>query len=88
MPNPFLDRASSPRGPARDLLPVAPDDNTDLGEVAVGLYVETGGMVSVVTVAGNTRSVSLPDFSMLPVGVQRILATGTTASGIHALVLG
>lgn len=88
MPNPFLNRASSLQGPARDLLPVVPDDNTDLSEVAVGLYVETGGFLSIVTVAGQIRTVSLPDYSMLPVGVQRIMATGTTASGIHALVLG
>tara|TARA_R110002072_G_scaffold197111_1_gene354833 strand:+ start:159 stop:359 length:201 start_codon:yes stop_codon:yes gene_type:complete len=66
---------------------VTPDDNTDLTSVAVALFVETGGTVSIVTVNGNTRVVTLPDFSLLPVGVTRVLATNTTASGIHALVL-
>lgn len=87
MTNPFENRVSSLSGPARDLLPVTPNDAVDLAEVAVGLYVETGGTVSIVTVAGGTRSVSVPDFSVLPVGVTRVHATGTTASGIHALVL-
>ena len=87
MTNPFADRSASIQGPARDLLPVTPDDNTDLTSVAVALFVETGGTVSIVTVNGNTRVVTLPDFSLLPVGVTRVLATNTTASGIHALVL-
>lgn len=87
MTNPFENRVSSLSGPARDLLPVTPNDSVDLAEVAVGLYVETGGTVSIVTVAGGTRSVSVPDFSVLPVGVTRVRATGTTATGIHALVL-
>lgn len=87
MTNPFENRVSSLSGPARDLLPVTPNDSVDLAEVAVGLYVETGGTLSIVTVAGGTRSVSVPDFSVLPVGVTRVRATGTTATGIHALVL-
>ncbi|MGQ0610057.1 MAG: spike base protein, RCAP_Rcc01079 family [Paracoccaceae bacterium] len=87
MINPFENRVSSLSGPARDLLPVTPNDAVDLAAVAVGLYVQTGGTVSIVTVGGGTRSVSVPDFSVLPVGVTRVRATGTTASGIHALVL-
>ena len=87
MTNPFENRISSLSGPARDLLPVTPNDSVDLSEVAVGLFVQTGGAVSIVTVAGGTRTVTVPDFSVLPVGVTRVRATGTTATGIHALVL-
>lgn len=87
MTNPFANRAASIQGPARDLLPVTPDNNTDLAQVAVALFVETGGTVSIVTVNGNTRTVTLPDFSLLPVGATRVMATNTSASGIHALVL-
>ncbi len=87
MTNPFENRISSLSGPARDLLPVTPNDSVDLAKVAVGLYVQTGGAVSIVTVAGGTRTVTVPDFSVLPVGVTRVRATGTTATGIHALVL-
>jgi hypothetical protein len=85
--NPFANRAPSLSGPATDALPVTPEDSADLPYVALGLYVETGGEISLVTVAGETRSIVVADFSILPVGVRRVRATGTTATGIHALVL-
>jgi hypothetical protein len=87
MINPFTNRAASLQGPATDIQPVTPNDAEDLPVVAVALYVETGGAISFVTAAGQQRQVELPDFSILPVGVRRVDATGTTASGIHALVL-
>lgn len=85
--NPFDNRIQALSGPATDALPVTPDNITDLPHVAIGLYVETGGTVSMVTVSGEMRSIGVADFSVLPVGVRRVNATGTTASGIHALVL-
>lgn len=87
MTNPFARRASSLHGPAADIQPVTPDDSADLPVVAIGLYVETGGTLLIVTVAGQQRTVELPYFTIFPVGVRRVAATGTTASGIHALVL-
>lgn len=87
MTNPFENRSLSLRGPATDMSPVTPDDGADLPDVAVALYIETGGAVAFVTVAGQSRLVSVADNSILPVGVGRVLATGTTASGIHAFVL-
>lgn len=88
MSNPFQGREIPLGGPAADLLPVTPNDATDLPEIAVALYVQTAGTLSVVTVRGNTRSLSVADFSILPVGIRRVRATGTTAAGIHAFVLG
>ncbi len=85
--NPFANRARSIHGPATDALPVTPDDTTDLPTVAIALYVETGGMVVVDTVAGETRTIAVADFSILPLGATRVRASGTTAAGIHALVL-
>ncbi len=85
--NPFTNRVSSLSGPARDIAPVVPSDTTDLADVAIGLYVETGGAVALTTVCGEVRTVHVADFSVLPVGVTRVHATGTTASGIHAMVL-
>lgn len=85
--NPFSSQARSISGPATDVLPVTPDDGTDLADVAIALYVETGGAVAIDTVGGQTRTVEMADFSILPVGVRRVRATGTTATGIHALVL-
>lgn len=85
--NPFAHHARSISGPATDAMPVTPDDANDLPVIAIALYVETGGTVIVDTVAGGTRSISVADFSVLPIGIRRVHATGTTASGLHALVL-
>lgn len=85
--NPFANRAVPLSGPATDILPVTPDDGTDFGDIAIALYVETGGTVAIHTVGGQTRSVGVADNAILPVGTRRVLASGTTASGIHALVL-
>lgn len=85
--NPFANRAASLSGPAVDALPVIPQDGADLPQVAIALYVETGGRLSLVTAKGETRSLMVADFSILPLGVRRVRATGTTATGVHALVL-
>lgn len=88
MANPFSGRAVSISGPATDIVPVSPDDATDLPDVAVALYVETGGAVVFDSVAvGATRTVTVGDRMILPVGARRVRATGTTATGIHALVI-
>lgn len=87
MNNPFANRVPSLSGPAVDLLPVVPSDAADLSEVAVALYIETGGSVTLTTVRGVIRTVTLPDMSILPVGAVRVHATGTSASGIHAFVV-
>ncbi len=87
MNNPFENRTSSLSGPATDLLPVTPDDLIDLSEVAVALYVETGGQISLVTARNGIRNISVADNSILPVGTRRVNATGTTATGIHAMVI-
>lgn len=87
MSNPFENRSPSLRGPATDMEPILPSDLGILPNVAVSLYVETGGAVSFESAAGNIRTVVVADNSILPVGVRRVLSTGTTASGIHAFVL-
>ena len=85
--NPFSNRAATVSGPAHDALPVTPNDSIDLPQIAIGLYVQTGGTVVIDTVAGQTRTLNVADFSILPIGVRRVRATGTTATGLHALVL-
>lgn len=87
MTNPFDNRSLSLGGPASDLMPVTPSDSVDLTTVGVALYVETGGTVSFETVAGQDRLVTLTDGMILPVGVRRVNATGTTAAGIHVFTV-
>lgn len=83
----FRSQALTAAGPATDILPVTPNDTQDLEAVASALYIETGGAISFVTVRNQTRTVILGDLALLPIGVRRVLASGTTASGIHALVV-
>ncbi len=88
MHNPFENRTSSLSGPATDLVPVVPDDVTEMTDVAIAIYVETGGQLSLLTARNGNRTISVADQSILPVGVRRVNATGTTATGIHAMVIG
>lgn len=87
MSNPFESRVASLSGPATDILPVSPSDMQAFPAVAIALYVETGGSISIVTVGGGVRSINVGDQSILPVGVRQVNATGTTATGIHAMVI-
>ena len=88
MPN-YVDLTS---GMVRDWLPVTPDNATDnMGASAnnqvIGFYVTVGGAV-VFTVEGVDRTVTFPsNFYATCAGVTRIKATGTTATGIHSLVI-
>jgi hypothetical protein len=88
MTNPYGGRAAPLSGPATDLLPITPDDGVDLPVAALALYVETGGAVVLDTVSGDApRTVVVGDRALLPVAVRRVRQTGTTASGLHALVV-
>ena len=87
MANPLSNRALPLSGPATDIAPITPDDVNDLPDIAMALYVETGGAISVVTARGQTRTLAVADYAILPVAVRRVRATGTTATGLHALVL-
>lgn len=84
MTNPFENRVPNLSGPALDISPITPNDSTDLVNVAVALYIETGGTITFVSAANATRTVNVSDFAILPVGAKKVLATGTTATGIHA----
>ena len=91
MANPFV-YTNSPNqsGLVYDMIPVTPNDSTDnvgAGNVAIGLYIETGGDVTFLNKDGNERTVSVIDNFYLVVSVKRVKATGTTATGIHALVV-
>lgn len=88
MKNPFTDYAPSPQGPAHDILPVTPDDDNDLPILALSIFVEVGGVLQIVTRRGQEREIVVQDQTLLPVMVRRVMARNTTASGIHALVIG
>lgn len=88
MANPFSGRVVPISGPATDLVPVTPSDSADLPDAAVALYVAGAGAVVIDTISGPApRTVPVAANMLLPVGVRRVRATGTTATGIFALVI-
>lgn len=91
MANPFI-YVSSPNqsGLVYDMIEVTTNDSSDnvgTDNIAIGLYVETGGDVVFLNKDGNERTVTVPDFHTLTCSVKRVKSTGTTATGIHALVV-
>lgn len=73
-------------GPARDIIPVTPSDTEDLPIAASALYIGTGGTLVFIAPTGETRTVPVVSFSIWPCGALRVLATGTTATDIFAMV--
>lgn len=89
--NPFKGVGANLTGAVRDIAPVTPNDSAgtapfDDDRVAIGLYITTGGAVKFTTVTGEDRTVTVPDNFYLVCSVNRVFSTGTTATGIHALV--
>lgn len=87
MTNPFDGRAIPLSGPAFDVAAITPDDATTLEPFAASIYIETGGAVTFETIAGSQVTMQVGDYSILPVGAQKVLATGTTATGLFALLV-
>jgi hypothetical protein len=86
--NPFKALESNPNGLVRNWVPVTPSDSADnvgAGNVAVSIYVSVAGNVSWIDVDGNTVTVALTA-GYHPGSFTRIRATGTTATGIFALI--
>jgi hypothetical protein len=73
---------------AKRLRAVTPHDTNELEFVAKALYVGTGGDLTVIA-QEDTEAETLPNVaagSIVPVRAKIVLATGTTASGIVALI--
>lgn len=90
MANPFKNLSGQLTGMVYDMIEVTPNDGSDnvgTGNVAIGLYIESAGDVSFQNRDGNIRTVAVPDNFYLVCSVKRVRSTGTTASGIHALVV-
>jgi len=74
---------------AADLAPVTPNDSTDLPEYGRGIRVRPDGAAGTVHFrnnAGVERTTAMAAGETILVGVTRIYATGTTATGIEVLI--
>lgn len=87
----YAGRRSRVDDPARGGIAVTPNDTTDLVRSSRAIWVGAGGDVTVEMVRqldkANPVTLTIPGVlggSLLPIRVRKVLATGTTASGIVA----
>lgn len=81
----FETHATSVTAPATYIEIVTPSDTTDLVRVTRALNVATSGTVALVTADGQTVDVFVAAGVIFPIRATRILATGTTATGVRGL---
>lgn len=73
-------------GPCENVAIVTPSDGSDLSNTTRALFVGGAGDVKVTTKGGQTVTLAgVAAGSVLPLRVERVWATGTTATNIAAL---
>jgi hypothetical protein len=73
-------------GPARNAVAVTPNDGTDLTNVSRGIIAGSTGNISVnMSGSGSAVVIAVVAGQLYPIAVSRILATGTSATGIVAI---
>ena len=85
--DPFHDAADSPIAGARAPFAVTPSDSVELPVIPKGLYVGTGGAVTLRGVGGaaDVAFRNVPSGTVLDVQARFVRASGTTAADIVAL---
>lgn len=82
----FKKHTRSLTSPPEHAVVIQPQDGVDLSVVTRALYVGTSGDVAVRMLDGAVVTLAnVPGGSMLPLRVDRVLATGTTAGAILGL---
>lgn len=87
MTDKFANRAHNSSGPSADGLAIIPHDNDDLPQITRGLYVGSGGDVSVQMQSGvELTFANVAAGTLLPIRARRVLSTGTNAQDIVGLL--
>ena len=84
MPDPYKNLGMSLSSPAVEAADVTPSDTQDLPVTTRALWVGGAGDVAV-RMAGGTDNVFVNVSGLLPIRVDRVRATGTTAASIVAV---
>ncbi len=81
----FADWDVAPSAPAKNYLPVTPNDDTDLTHVSRGVIIGVAGALKVDMLGNGTQTIPSGQLAVgviHPLQVTRIYATGTGASNI------
>jgi hypothetical protein len=72
---------------AIDIVPITPSDTVDLPTAARAIRCRSGGgTLRITTLSGQVRNTSIDVGEMLLVAALRVHATGTTATGLEAMI--
>jgi hypothetical protein len=87
MPDRFQNTASSLSGPAFHAFAITPNDSTNFAETTRALFAGSAGNIAAVMASGaEITFASVTAGTILPVRVNKVLASGTTARDIVGLV--
>ncbi|ALG88953.1 MAG: hypothetical protein CL814_08520 [Confluentimicrobium sp.] len=81
----FDGQMSGLQSPATRIEEIIPDDATDLARVTRALNVAQAGLVRLITLSGDQSDVFIGAGVAFPIRATRVMATGTTATGIRGL---
>ncbi len=84
-----MSKRIEPNSPAIDLVPVTPSDANDLAVPGRSIRCRpdgSAGTLRITTDTGVVRNTYIAVGEVLNVGVQRVHATGTAATGLEAMV--
>jgi hypothetical protein len=84
--NAFSSNQASRTDPGRGSLAVVTHNTNELATLAQSLYVTVGGTVKFTAADDTVDTWTVPDNFIIPVQVKIVWATGTTATGIHAII--
>lgn len=83
MANDQYENMQSLSGPVSNAVPIVPDDDVDIDVVSRCVYVGSAGNLAVIMNSGQSVVfVGVNAGTFLPIRVDRVLATGTTAGDI------
>lgn len=87
MPDRYAQTAIALSSPATHAFPITPADLADLPETTRGIYVGGSGALALKMPSGAVVTFSgVPQGTVLRLRADRVLATGTTATGLVGLV--
>ena len=72
---------------ARDVNTITPSDSVFFDIIPIAIRISTAGNLHVITAKDSERTITVSAGEILPVGLKKIYATGTTATGFLAYYL-